>query len=101
MDKAIDSTSIRLNAIKSTYSKDTEAARAINRVALRFGISVDAVYLGLLLAEVYNDTFEEIKYAIQCDIKSDKIEDVLRQCVTDNTLQPLKMLYAEKGGGTE
>lgn len=101
MDKDLDIVSIRLDAIKATYSRNEEMLKHIEESAKVCGVSTDTIFLGLLLIDKYSDILFEIKYARQCDLPEDKINTALRQCVAEDTIQPLKMMYVDKGGGTE
>ena len=101
MDKDIDLVSIRLDAIKATYSRNEEMLKHIEESARVCDVSTEIIYLGLLLVDKYSDVLFEIKYARQCGLSEEKITAALRQSVADDTIQPLKMMYTDKGGGTE
>ena len=101
MDKNIDIVSIRLCAIKAEYNRNAEMLKLIEENARICDVSTDTIYLGLLLIDKYSDILFEIKYARHCGVPEEKVNAALRQCVADDTIQPLQMMYADKGGGTE
>ena len=89
---------IRTDAMQKTM-RDTAS---VDELAERLGISAYAVCAMLVLKmDGFTDADDELRYAAYCKLPSQKIEDALIHCIADKTLQPLKMLYAETGGGTE
>jgi hypothetical protein len=55
----------------------------------------------VLQIDGFTDADDEVRYALQCKVDTNALSDALVHCIADKTLQPLKMLYAEAGGGTE
>lgn len=89
---------IRTEAMQKTM-RDTAC---VDELAERLGVSTYAVCAMLVLKmDGFTDADDELRYAAYCKIPAEKIETALIHCIADKTLQPLKMLYAETGGGTE
>lgn len=96
MDKYEQLTAIRIAAMRDTMNK---SGSDISAAASLLGISEDAVCCVLILTlDTAADVVDEVKHAIQCGVATDRLESALGQCVSEKTLQPLKMLYSEKGG---
>lgn len=55
----------------------------------------------VLKMDGFTDADDEIRYALKCGIAPVDIENALINCIAEKTLQPLKIMYAEAGGGTE
>lgn len=89
---------IRINSMQHTM-KNVES---VKELAAIWGIDEQSICAMLVLQmDGFNDVDDEIRYALQCKVDTNALSDALVHCIADKTLQPLKMLYAEAGGGTE
>jgi hypothetical protein len=76
--------------------------KAFKELATRWGVDEQIIYAMLVLQiDGFTDADDEVRYALQCKVDTNALSDALVHCIADKTLQPLKMLYAEAGGGTE
>lgn len=90
---------IRIHAMRATMKDNMEA---VYKAAANLHLPVDAILCTMILsAEGFVNIADEVRYAVQCNVNGKMIYSALRQCVSENTIQPLQMLYTEKGGGTE
>ena len=94
----IQTAMIRINSMRHTMRN----VESVKELATRWGVDEQIIYAMLVLQiDGFNDVDDEIRYALQCKVDADVLSDALVHCIADKTLQPLKMLYAEVGGGTE
>lgn len=101
MSTTIDTVAIRLDALKATFAHDAYAQNTVKYAVEQFDITEDTVYYAMLFNDDMCLALDEIRYARQCGLCAECIEEVMKKCVEDNSLQPIKMMYAERGGGTE
>lgn len=94
----IQTAMIRINSMRHTMKN----VKAVKELATRWGVDEQIIYAMLVLQiDGFTDVDDEIRYALQCKVDTNALSDALVHCIADKTLQPLKMLYAEAGGGTE
>ena len=94
----IQTAMIRINSMRHTMNN----VKAVKELTTLWGVDEQIIYAMLVLQiDGFNDVDDEIRYALQCKVDTDALSDALVHCIADKTLQPLKMLCVEAGGGTE
>lgn len=90
--------SIRLIEMKNIMKN----AVAVKELATKWNTTT-SVICGMLVLKKdgFNDADDEIRYALQCGVDTITLENAILQSISEKTLLPIKMLYVEKGGGTE
>lgn len=75
---------------------------SINELATTWNVPERIIHAMLVLKmDGFTDADDEIRYALKCGVAPVDIENALVNCIAEKTLQPLKIMYAEAGGGTE
>lgn len=75
---------------------------SVKELANSWQVPENIIYAMLVLKmDGFTDADDEIRYALKCGVAPVDIENALINCIAEKTLQPLKIMYAEAGGGTE
>lgn len=75
---------------------------SVKELANSWQVSENIIHAMLVLKmDGFTDADDEIRYALKCGVAPIDIENALINCIAEKTLQPLKIMYAEAGGGTE
>lgn len=94
----IQTAMIRINSMQHTMRN----VESVKELATRWNVDEQVIYAMLVLQiDGFTDADDEVRYALQCKVDTNALSDALVHCIADKTLQPLKMLYTEAGGGTE
>lgn len=89
---------IRINSMAHTMRN----VDSVKELANSWQVPENIIYAMLVLnMDGFTDADDEIRYALKCGVAPVDIENALINCIAEKTLQPLKIMYAEAGGGTE